>query len=268
MREPKRRAIDKVGLAYALLGLALIVGTGIYVASGKLDFDYVPSPDYTNETPDASANQNPPAATPPATSDLPSKFLVANVPFSSQAPKGEWSDPRQQDACEETSVLMAGKWMTGGTIGSADSAVTEILALSHLTESMFGSFRDSSAADTLKMFQKYWKTTQGKVVSNITIADMKKELAAGHVLIVPANGKMLNNPNFSGGGPERHMLVVIGYDDSRGVFITNDPGTRKGKNYPYAYKVLYEALRDYPTGDHQPFFSDGPRRNMIVIVKP
>jgi hypothetical protein len=35
------------------------------------------------------------------------------------------------------------------------------------------------------------------------------------------------------------MLVIKGWD-SKG-FITNDPGTRKGRNYPYTYETLYSA---------------------------
>jgi hypothetical protein len=65
------------------------------------------------------------------------------------------------------------------------------------------------------------------------------------------NGQALHNPNFTRGGPERHFLAIIGYDDRTGMFTTQDPGTRNGRNYRYSYETLYAAMRDYPTGDHQ-----------------
>ena len=35
-------------------------------------------------------------------------------------------------------------------------------------------------------------------------------------------------------GPVRHMLLIKGYDGERGVFITNDPGTRHGESFEYS----------------------------------
>src|SRR4030042_6174940 len=44
------------------------------------------------------------------------RYILQNVLlealFTTQAPFGEWNDPRQQDACEEASVLIAYKWYT------------------------------------------------------------------------------------------------------------------------------------------------------------
>ena len=40
-------------------------------------------------------------------------FVDNKVPFSSQAPLSDWSDPKQQDACEEASALMAMAWVEG-----------------------------------------------------------------------------------------------------------------------------------------------------------
>jgi hypothetical protein len=199
------------------------------------------------------------------THNLPSKALITDVPFTSQAPTADWKDDRQQNDCEEASVLIATKWLKGEAMGNKEDILAELLTLSHLAETMFGTYVDSSAADTLKLFQKYNDTTVGKVNYGVTITDIKKELAANHILLMPMDGQALDNPNFTAGGPERHFIVVIGYDDKTGMFTTNDPGTRNGKNYRYKYETLIAAMRDYPTGDHAKIASNV--RAMIAISK-
>lgn len=231
----------------------------------------------TDSTPSAENPITPVAETPSTTeptptepvgsttTPLPNRVTLSNAPFTSQAPNSEWSDPRQQDGCEEASVLMAGAWAHGETIGNKNEALVKILALSSMAEEMFGTYHDSSAADTLKLYREYWSTTKGTLKYDVTAGDMKRALADGNVLIIPADGKALNNPNFSGGGPDRHMLIVIGYDDKAGVFITHDPGTRNGANYRYTYSVMMNALRDYATGYHEPI--PPARKAMVVIPK-
>ena len=53
-------------------------------------------------------------------------FVNYDVPFTSQAPTGNWDDERQQDGCEETSALMAMLWVRNKTI-TAKQAETEIM---------------------------------------------------------------------------------------------------------------------------------------------
>lgn len=196
---------------------------------------------------------------------LPAKVLISGTSFISQAPFGDWSDPRQQDGCEEASILIAGSWAHNQPIGGNDAGLQKILALSAMAEEMFGTYHDSSAADTLKLYRKYWNSTAGTVKYDIQLDDIKRALAAGNVVIVPANGKAIGNPNFSGGGPDRHMLVIIGYDDATGMFTTQEPGTRRGANYRYTYSVMMNSIRDYVTGDHLPI--PPTRTAMITIPK-
>jgi len=82
-----------------------------------------------------------------------------------------------------------------------------------------------------------------------SIEEMKRVLANDGVLILPMDGQVLENPYYTEPGPERHMLVVVGYDDATEEFITNDPGTRRGAEFRYSYENIFIAMRDYPTGD-------------------
>lgn len=196
--------------------------------------------------------------------DLPKKVLL-EVPFTPQAPFGDWTDPRQQDGCEEASVVMAWKWVNGEEL-TRQQALEEITQMAEWEKDKYGSARDTSAEDTLhRLLREYYGYKGGRVEYGITIDKVKTELAAGNILIIPFDGQVLNNPNFQNGGPERHMLVVIGYDDVKKQIITNDPGTRLGQGFVYSYDNFEASFRDYETGDHE--LIQGRRTAMIVVEK-
>ena len=60
---------------------------------------------------------------------------------------------------------------------------------------------------------------------------------------------MLKNPYYTQPGPERHKVVIIGYDPDNKEFITNDPGTRRGADYVYDGALLWDAIHDWNGGD-------------------
>lgn len=197
--------------------------------------------------------------------DLPKQALLT-VPFTSQAPTGNWEDDRFQDGCEEASVFMAVKWIKDESFGTAAETEKEIIDISEWEKNKYGSYHDTSAQDTVKrLFQEYFELDNAKAVNNITVNDIKAGLAEGRLVIVPADGTIIGNPNYTAPGPTRHMIVIIGFDETKGEFITNDPGTRKGKDYRYKYQVLYNAIRDYPTGNHEE--NRGIKKNMIVVER-
>ena len=89
---------------------------------------------------------------------------------------------------------------------------------------------------------------------------MRREIASGRPVILPTSGKALGNPNFRNGGPVYHMLVLRGYTET--TFITNDPGTRQGKNYTYDIDVFMDAIGDWE--GHDP--ANGPKR--VIVMTP
>lgn len=189
--------------------------------------------------------------------------ILHEMTFTAQAPFGEWSDPRLQDGCEEAASLMAVFWARGETF-TLEEAKAEILAASEYELATYGSYHDTSAADTLsRIIEGYFGFDGARLARSITKQEMIDELYAGNVLIIPTNGRALNNPNFTAGGPERHMLVVKGYDVATDEFITNDNGTRQGEGYRYDANVLFGAIRDYTSGYHEPIV--GTSKVMIVV---
>ena len=192
--------------------------------------------------------------------------ILLPVPFTVQAPQREWKDSRFQDACEETSVLMAIKWAKGKKLGTAQEVHNEIIKMAAYQTKNYKNYHDTSAADTgIRLLSGYFKYDQWEIKEDITIKEIITYLEKGKLIIVPTDGRLLKNPYFTAPGPERHMLVIKGYDYKTKRFITNDPGTKKGENYQYSEKILYSAIGDYPSGYHEKILKI--KKNAIIISK-
>lgn len=195
-------------------------------------------------------------------------LAILPVPFTSQAPFAQWSDSRQQDGCEEAGAVMAMAWVKDQKTLSKAEAKKAIINISDFELKKYGEYRDVSLEDLRKwVFIDYFKYDAKKVrvVEKITLADIKKELAKGNLVLAPADGRALNNPYFTAPGPERHVLLIKGYDQKKKQFITNDAGTRRGENYRYSETVLFKAIRAYPTGYHLPIKK--VEKKMLVVEK-
>jgi len=100
---------------------------------------------------------------------------------------------------------------------------------------------------------------------DVQLEDIKKELNAGNIVITPMAGRLLGNPYYTSPSPVYHYMLFKGYDDGREEFLTNDPGTKRGKNYRYNYKVAYNAIHDW-TGSKQTI-SRGKKAMIVVKFK-
>jgi len=192
-------------------------------------------------------------------------IIKLEVPFTTQAPFAEWDDERQQNACEESAGIMAMAWVEDRKL-SKQEARDEIVAISDWEMANYGVYQDTSAIDTVdRIFKGYFEYDKVKVIIDINSQDIINELEKGNLVITPVNGRELGNPNFVEPGPLEHMIVIIGYDYGSEEFITNESGTRLGKDYRYDRGVLFNAIRDYPTGYHEPI--TGIEKVMIVVEK-
>jgi hypothetical protein len=168
------------------------------------------------------------------------------VPFLSQAPKQNWAMP-YQEACEEASMLMVDAFYRGKqgafTPTEGDRAILDLVAF----EEARGKTPDLAAREVAEIATAKWGYDV-VVTSTVTPDLVKRALANGYPVILPANGKRLENPNFRNGGPPYHMLVIKGYANNR-HWITNDPGTRLGADFTYRYAHLLSVARDWNGGD-------------------
>lgn len=193
------------------------------------------------------------------------KKILQDVPFTPQAPFGGWKDQRQEDGCEEAAALMAVKWARGEKL-TREEALEKIIGSSDYTQKKFQEYRDISASDAIDWIIKdYFKYQKAALISDASLARIIEELDKGNIILAPMNGQILHNPYFVPPGPPNHMLVIRGYDPEKKIFITNDPGTRRGELYSYDAQVLYEAIRAYPTGYHE--LIEKIRKDVIVVWK-
>ena len=191
---------------------------------------------------------------------LPSKVYL-NIPFLCQAPYGNWSQP-WQDACEEAAVIMAMAFVKGDPV-TRGSGNQDILKMVAFQEKQYGGHFDLTAKECVKLINDYYKFDKVELKDNFTIEDIKTELAQRHVVIAPMAGRMLRNPYYTPPGPAYHYIVFKGYDERSGAFITNDAGTRRGKNFRYKYQTAYNAIHDW-TGSKG---TVGRGRKAIIVIK-
>jgi hypothetical protein len=189
-------------------------------------------------------------------------FIHNEVPFIAQAPYGDWSDQRFQDGCEEASMIMAAHWLSKQTL-DVHSATQEILRLTDWEIDTYGTYRDTSAEDTVKILRDYF-SIDSELWYTLTIADMKEIMANGGVILTPTNGAVLDNPYYTS-PPDHHMIVLVGYDDMSKEFITNDPGTKRGEAFRYKYQTVIDASQNYPTGDH---VTTDTRTPAFIVIYP
>jgi VanZ family protein len=188
---------------------------------------------------------------------IPERVLI-KVPFTPQAPMGVW-DQFHEEACEEASIIMVKYFLDGKTLNK-DIAESEIQKMIKFEITKYGDYVDSDARQMVTTAREFYGLNNLKVVYDFKKEDLKKYLAQGKPIIIPAAGQLLGNPNFKYPGPPYHALVMVGYDGN--TIITNDPGTRKGEGYRYNIDTLYNAIHDFPGSRDK--ITEG-RKAMIVV---
>ncbi|MFA6322302.1 MAG: C39 family peptidase [Candidatus Buchananbacteria bacterium] len=168
-------------------------------------------------------------------------FFDLKVGWGGQAPYANW-DALHEEACEEASMIMASYYFKGLSL-TAHLTEQGILSLIKWEEA-HGYQVDVSADETVTILDEYFNL-KSQASNQVSVEKIKSELLKGNLVLIPAAGRLLGNPNFKGEGPIYHMLVIRGWDDKTGEFITNDPGTRKGDGYRYKYAVLLNAVHDW-----------------------
>lgn len=206
--------------------------------------------------PEPASSPKPPAAKPTAST----MGVNLAVPFTSQAPRADWSLPFQE-ACEEASLIMVNAYYTGAGTFTPDEAERQIKAMVAWEASRFGFYEDTTADEVVTIAKDYLGYAHTRAVDVTSIEDVKRQIDKGLPVVLPAAGRLLRNPYFSGQGPLYHMLVVKGYTKD-GKIITDDPGTRRGADYLYDPAVLWNAVHDWNGGD-----VERGRKVMVVVEK-
>ena len=191
-----------------------------------------------------------------------------DVPFQPQAPRADWNLP-YQEACEEASLIMAGRFFSGRglTVDEMDKSIKDLV---EWERKRFGYYEDTTVAEVVSIAQEYFNLN-ASLDYDVSAENIKKHISQNKLVLVPAAGKILPNPYFKNGGPLYHMLVIRGYIQDK--FITNDPGTKRGKEFVYKYNDLLNAVHAWPreTGGSKRDVSEAEmlqgEKVMIVVDK-
>ncbi len=256
----RRKWLRKSSAIYLAILLILVFG-GVFVArkvelkraqNAALDSSQlVPSPIANPSTTSTITSTPKPSETPPAELNL-------AVPFTSQAPAGNW-DRQHEENCEEAVLLMANRYLTGRKIAGSEDAeqgMAEIVAWENENLGVSDSIDAMQTAEVARVFLNL----KAEVLTNPDAEQIKQAISDDKLVLVPAAGRELDNPFFKQPGPLYHMLLIRGYTADK--FITNDPGTRHGENYVYGYQKILDANHEWNGGD----VSAG-RHQVIVVSK-
>ncbi len=192
--------------------------------------------DFSVETRVSKVNQE------EATEEKIKEHVNLDVPFTVQAPLAEWDD-LHNEACEEAALIMAAYWLTDKEL-NVEEAENKIQNLVAWQERNWGGHYDLNVKTTITLAQQYFDVKRIYFTRVDEAKDIRRELGQGKLVIVPTAGRLLNNPYYKTPGPAYHMLIIKGYEGKE--FITNDPGTKKGKDFVYKEDVLLSAIHDWP----------------------
>ena len=170
------------------------------------------------------------------------KSAYLEVQFICQAPLETLENWKyHEESCEEAALLQAYLYEKGSKISKPDAHL-KILEMIDWQKKNMGCHHDLYADDMKKLAIGFYglKEDEIKMIKDASIEDIKKEIASGHPVIVPITGDILKNPYYP--YPGYHMLVVIGYTEDK--IITNDNGTRRGKDFSYDIKTFEAAMKD------------------------
>jgi hypothetical protein len=186
--------------------------------------------------------------------------LILQVPFTAQAPNGNWD--RNED-CEETSIVMANAFLDGATNDRMPAAEAQkaINQLKTWEEANIGYNANTGADATTQMARGAFGILV-KEIKNYTAEDLKSELSKNHVILLPINARLLDNPKYFDNGPLYHMIVVRGYRGD--TFIVNDPGTEGGDGNEYTFDILKKAAADWDQNAKQ---MDPTRKIALILSK-
>jgi hypothetical protein len=228
-----------------------------------------PRPTVTATTPVSPGQSSSPrpSATPRPTTGA----INLAVPFWSQAPRGDWSLP-WQEACEEASAILVDLFWKNGNY-SLEQMEAAIRVAVDWQMKKFGYYEHTTAAETALMIKELYGYKKVEVEYGVDTDDIAAHVRAGRPVIVPLAGRLLNNQFYTSPGPVYHMLVVKGIAQN-GDIITNDVGTRHGKNLTYSPSVFLNAMHDVPEGgsawpagvDPAVYIQAG--RRAIIVVYP
>lgn len=233
-------------------------------------------------TPTPTETAVPSTATPtaPPTPEPLRPITVLAVPYTGQAPTGNW-DAVHEDYCEAAAVLMVGYWYQKRYIGSDVQTIPPGEAeqkMAEITRWERANFpgHDLDLNQVASVASNFYNLDGQVVPVGPDDSDaIRRQIAAGKPVIIPVMTQLLDgqkiNPQYTyhrgaqGGYGVYHVMVLIGYDVNTGEFYADDAGiVPQGKRVSYPWSRLSAAI------DAQTVSSDTAVRQgrLMLVLSP
>lgn len=202
----------------------------------------------------------------PSPTPLPSVFRLG-VPFTTQAPLGDWA--KHQESCEEANLIQVDAFWKGNRAATIDPPVAEkgINDLVAWQVKNWGSEDDLTNRRLGELASQYYGYTYQVVP--ISEAAMKASIAGGVPVVLGVTTHGLGNPHYPNfqahhlvpGYSVPHYVTLVGYDDQG--FILNDPGLTPGRGYHVLYDQLLFAVDNLD--QQHPNLNEG---RVMLLIQP
>lgn len=251
--------------------LATVVTCAVLVggSAGVLGLHYMnelnasaPLPGVTPISPEPLPPEGSPTPTPSASPKLFPAHILLQVPFTTQAPLGNWA--QHQESCEAANLTMLVYYWRHDR-----SVVIDPKAADALIHQIDGWKTQLDLTNTLlgKLAHDHFGYGYRLVKNDPQV--IREQLAAGRPLLAEVRTHGLGNSNYPGytthyeqaGWSVPHFVVIIGYD-AKGVFL-NDPGISKGRGYHISFAQLTHAIADLD--QHHPALNQG---QVLLLIAP
>ncbi len=193
--------------------------------------------------------------------------LVADAPsqhnlkmeFHSQAPLLNW-DLFHEEMCEEASVLLVINYFEGTSMTN-DEFDEKLYDMQQQEEIILNVWESTTVAELKKFIESYFTDYKVIIVENITSEEIERYIASNIPVLLPMSGQTIGNPFYKAPGPVYHVLVVKGYTTTH--FITNDVGTKRGKDYFYKKNTIMNNIHDWNATN----IFKGAKRGFVIVPK-
>ena len=203
---------------------------------------------YGGNLPDDSRGNITVAAAPSPSTSVTGGSLRLAVPFTTQAPLGDWA--KHQESCEEANLAQIHAYWTGDNSAVLDPGIADrtINGLVNWQVKNWGSEDDLTDVRLGQLAEAYY----GYAYEVLPLTDqaMHEQLKAGHPVILGVTTHGLGNPRYPGyaahylqpGYSVSHFITIVGYDGSS--YVLNDPGLTPGRGYHVEYSQLQFAINN------------------------
>lgn len=191
-------------------------------------------------------------------SNIPDKYNLS-MEFHSQAPLLNW-DYFHEEMCEEASILLVLNYFDNVSMTNQefDDALQK---MKEEEERNIGVWESTTVSQMKRFIETAYPSYRVEIIDNITQEQIEQYLASNIPVLLPMSGRTIGNPFYKPPGPIYHVLVIKGYTKTH--FITNDVGTKRGKDFFYTKEIIMNNIHDW----NEDNIFNGAKKGFVILPK-